>query len=334
MNLHLKNILLRLKMPKLLKLYEENVSHRVSREQIQDELTKDIFVRFTTKANNEIYIFSHDQAPGLMQEIGRLREISFRAAGGGTGKSLDIDEFDISDTPFKQLIVWDPENKEIVGGYRFILGNITSRNATGLPLTPTSELFDISQQFIDNYWDQTIELGRSFVQPLYQPSVNRKGIFSLDNLWDGLGSLIYDNPEMDYFFGKFTMYPVFNTKARDVIYLFLKHYFPDHEKLMTPKFPIQIETGHTEISKDFNWESYDDDYKTLVRKVRNLGENIPPLVNSYMNLSSTMKVFGTSLNSHFGNVFETGILLKISQLFPEKRDRFVFPYRDFKMGVK
>jgi hypothetical protein len=317
-----------------LNLYNENIAERVSRDQLLDELTKDIFVRFTAKANNEIYIFSHDQAPGLMQEVGRLREVSFRAAGGGTGKSLDIDEFDKSKIPFKQLIVWDPENKEIIGGYRFILGDITERDETGMPLTPTSELFEISHDFVEKYWDQTIELGRSFVQPLYQPSVNRKGIFSLDNLWDGLGSLIYDNPKKDYFFGKFTMYPVFHLKARDIIYHFLHKYFPDVEKLMTPKFPIHIQAGHREIDEDFIWENYDDDYKTLVRKVRNLGENIPPLVNSYMNLSRTMKVFGTSLNSHFGNVFETGILLTISQLIPEKRDRYVFPYRDFKMGLK
>ena len=331
---HLNNILNKIKKTKLLNLYNENIAKRVSREQLMDELTKDIFVRFTAKANNEIYIFSHDQAPGLMQEVGRLREVSFRAAGGGTGKSLDIDEFDTSKIPFKQLIVWDPDNKEIIGGYRFILGDITERDETGMPLTPTSELFDISHDFVEKYWNQTIELGRSFVQPLYQPSVNRKGIFSLDNLWDGLGSLIYDNPKKDYFFGKFTMYPVFHLKARDIIYHFLHKYFPDVEKLMIPKFPIHIQAGHSEIDEDFIWEIYDDDYKTLVRKVRNLGENIPPLVNSYMNLSRTMKVFGTSLNSHFGNVFETGILLTISQLFPEKRDRYVFPYRDFKMGVK
>lgn len=331
---HLNNLLNKIKKNKLLNLYHENIGERVSREQLLDELSKDLFVRYTAKANNEIYIFDHDQAPGLMKEVGRLREVSFRAAGGGTGHSLDIDDFDTAEIPFSQLIVWDPENKEIIGGYRFILGSKTKRDASGMPLTPTSELFEISHKFVEKYWDKTIELGRSFVQPLYQPSVNRKGIFSLDNLWDGLGTLIYDNPKMDYFFGKFTMYPVFHLKARDIIYHFLHKYFPDVEKLMTPKYPIHIETDHNEVDEDFIWANYDEDYKTLVRKVRNLGENIPPLVNSYMNLSRTMKVFGTSLNTHFGNVFETGILLRISQLFPEKRDRYVFPYRDFKLGLK
>lgn len=331
---HLNNLLQNLKKIRLMKIYEENIAEKVSIEQLMDELKKDLFVRFTNKGNNEIYIFSHDQAPGLMKEVGRLREISFRAAGGGTGKSLDIDEFDMSTKPFKQLIVWDPEKKDIIGGYRYILGNETERDETGMPLTPTSELFEISKQFVDKYWDRTIELGRSFVQPLYQPSINRKGIFSLDNLWDGLGTLIHDNPKMDFFFGKFTMYPVFHNKARDIIYHFLKRYFPDHERLMKPKFPIHIEHDTGDIEEDFDWKNYDDDYKTLVRKVRDLGENIPPLVNAYMNLTKTMKVFGTSLNSHFGNVFETGILLKISHLVPEKQERYVTPYRNFKMGLE
>ncbi|MEZ4908683.1 MAG: GNAT family N-acetyltransferase [Saprospiraceae bacterium] len=268
-----------------------------------------------------------------MKEVARLREISFRDAGGGTGKEIDIDEFDTSNVPFKQLIVWDPDNNEIIGGYRFILGDQTEKDTNGIPLTPTTELFDISTKFINEYWDQTIELGRSFVQPLYQPTINRKGIFSLDNLWDGLGTLIFDNPKMDYFFGKFTMYPSFNETARDLIYNFLNNYFPDQEKLMSPKYPINLVNSLQSLNEDFVWNDFAADYKTLVRKVRNLGINIPPLVNAYMNLSSTMKVFGTSLNSHFGDVYETGILIKISKIFDEKRDRYVLPYRDFKLGL-
>ena len=312
---------------------EENIIPKVPREQLMDELTKDLFVRHTNKAKNEIYIFSHDQAPGLMNEVGRLRELSFRDAGGGTGKSMDIDEFDISESPFFQLIVWDPENREIIGGYRFILGTQTARDLSGMPLTPTSKLFEISMPFVDNYWDQTIELGRSFVQPMYQPSVNRKGIFSLDNLWDGLGTLIHDNQRMDYFFGKFTMYPSFPITARDLIYYFLDKYFPDREKLMIPRFPISLKTNLKKINIGFKWNNYDDDYKTLVRRIRASGENIPPLVNAYMNLSKTMKVFGTSRNAHFGNVFETGILLRIFQLIPAKRDRYVIPYANYKSDL-
>lgn len=311
----------------------EDIAPPVSKDQLLDELKSVNFVRYTNKANNEIYIFSHTEAPGLMQEVGRLREVAFRDAGGGTGLSVDIDEFDIAEIPFKQLIVWDPEKNEIVGGYRYILGNETLRDAEGMPLTPTSELFIISRLFVNEFWNQTIELGRSFVQPNYQPNINRKGIFSLDNLWDGLGTLIWDNPTMDYFFGKFTMYPIFDVIARDLIYNFLFQYFPDNYKLMHPRYPIEIMHNLGQLNEGFTWDNFSEDYKTLVRKVRLRGVNIPPLVNAYMNLSSTMKVFGTSLNSHFGDVYETGILIRISQLLTEKRDRYVFPYRDYKLGL-
>jgi hypothetical protein len=270
-------------------MHEEDIIPKVPREQLMDELTKDIFVRYTNKANNEIYIFSHDQAPGLMREVGRLREISFRDAGGGTGKGLDIDQFDLAESPFLQMIVWDPENMEIIGGYRFIIGKNTTRDENGMPLTPTSKLFEITRPFVDDYWDQTIELGRSFVQPMYQPSINRKGIFSLDNLWDGLGSLMYDYPETDYFFGKFTMYPTFQITARDLIYYFLNKYFPDREKLLIPRFPIKIKTNIKLINIGFKWNNFDDDYKMLVRRIRSLGENIPPLVNAYMKQTKTIK---------------------------------------------
>ncbi len=305
---------------------EKEIIPKVPTKELEKELRDELFLRKTNKASNEIYIFSHDQAPALMREVGRLREVSFRDAGGGTGKEIDIDSYDFAEVPFKQLIVWDPQGKAIIGGYRYILGKDTIRNEKGSPITPTSKLFTISDKFIDEYWNETIELGRSFVQPLYQPSVNRKGIFSLDNLWDGLGALAVENPDMKHFFGKFTMYPSYNKKARDLVYFFLKKYFPDKDTLLSPKFPILIETEEAELSAIFKWKSYNEDYRILIKTLRDLGENIPPLVNAYMNLSETMKIFGTSLNSHFGDVYETGMLITIDDIFEDKKKRYLYSY--------
>lgn len=312
---------------------EQSIIPKVPTAELEKELTKEIFVRKTNKASNEIYAFSHDQAPSLMKEVGRLREISFRDAGGGTGKEIDVDSYDYAEVPFKQLIVWDPIGKDIIGGYRFICGKNTMRNENDKPITPTSKLFTISDKFVDEYWNQTIELGRSFVQPLYQPSVNRKGIFSLDNLWDGLGALAGENLDMKYFFGKFTMYPSYNKKARDYVYFFLKKYFPDNDNLLSPKYPIGIESNEEELASTFKWESYSEDYKILNKTLRELGENIPPLVNAYMNLSETMKIFGTSLNSHFGDVYETGMLITIEDIFEDKKKRYLDSYLALK-GLK
>jgi hypothetical protein len=263
-----------------------------------------------------------------MREIGRLREVTFRHAGGGTGKALDIDEFDVSEHPYKQLLVWNPEDKEIVGAYRFILCK-DAEYKNGQVKLATTELFHFSDQFIKDYLPYTIELGRSFIQPAYQPSEQfRKGLFSLDNLWDGLGAIIVDYPEMRYFFGKVTMYTDFNSRARDMILAFMAYYFPDKDKLVEPVSELKLgyKTNVDEFIKSLDGLNYKDGHAVLNKNVRAIGENIPPLVNAYMNLSSSMKTFGTATNPTFGDVEETGLMVTIADIFESKKERHINSY--------
>lgn len=298
----------------------------VSIAAIQSELTPEKFVRHTNFGGNEIYIINAANSPNILQEIGRLRELTFRSAGGGTGKETDLDEFDTAEVPYEQLIVWDPKEHEIVGGYRFILGKHVVKH--GIGVLATSELFNFSEKFLTDYMPTTIELGRSFVQPSYQSTGNaRKGIFALDNLWDGLGALIIIHPEIKYYFGKVTMYPDFNRPARDLILYFLKRYFGDKEKLVTPLNPVKMDTPTHQMEKVFSADSYLENYKILSKAVRVLGENIPPLINSYMNISPTMKSFGTAINQHFGEVEETGILIKIDDIYTGKKERHINTFK-------
>jgi len=300
----------------------------LDRKLLKDELTEEKFVRETNNGNNLIYIIDYHDSPNLMNEIGRLREITFRDAGGGTGKRIDVDVFDTRDIPFKQLIVWNPEDEEIVGGYRFLRGKDIMVGDDGEVQSPTSRLFKFSKKFIDEYLPNTIELGRSFVQPLYQPTYNiRKGMYSLDNVWDGLGAIVIQNPGIKYFFGKITMYPHFNLLARDLILFFLTKYFPDHEKLIIPHDPVIIQTDTTVLENIFTGQCYDEDYKILMHHVRGLKENIPPLVNAYMNLSSTMRTFGTAVNHNFGNVEETGIIVTIKDVYNFKKERHLTTFK-------
>lgn len=304
----------------------EEIIPQVDRSAIESELTPERFVKRTNNGDNLIYIFSAHEAPNTMREIGRLREISFRDAGGGTGLEVDIDSFDNCEKPFLQLIVWNPEDRDIVGGYRFIHGRDLFFNENGQPLSPTAEIFHFSDRFIQNYLPKTIELGRSWVQPWYQPTNDfRKGIYSLDNLWDGLGGLITEYPDIEYFFGKITMYTDFNTQARDLILGFMKMYFPDDLGLVHPypELVVHPETSFEKMRHHFKGDDYDQDYKALIRFVRHYGEQIPPMVNAYMNLTSTMKTFGTAVNPHFGGVEETGILVCIPDIYPEKKLRHV-----------
>jgi hypothetical protein len=302
----------------------------VERALIEKELTQKTFVRKTNNGNNEIYIVTFQDSPNIVREIGRLREVSFREAGGGTGKEIDLDEFDTGDhDAFRQLLVWNPRDKEIVGGYRFLHCRNLKREADGRVHTPTAHLFEYSDQFISDYLPITVELGRSFVQPLYQPAFNlRKGMYSLDNLWDGLGAIIVDNPEVRYFFGKFTMYPSYNREARDLIHYFLDVYFGDSENLVWPikELELQIETPLAVLKPILNGGSFEADYRILIHKIRSHGENIPPLVNAYMSLSSTMKSFGTAMNYPFGNVEETGIIITIGDIYEQKVDRHISTY--------
>ena len=306
----------------------ETVIPPINKELLLGELTNDKFLRETNNGSNEIYIVTAENSPHLIQEIGRLREVTFRDAGGGTGKPIDVDEYDVGPHGFKQMIVWDPVEQEIVGGYRYLHCRDAALDENNQVISPTARLFGYSDKFITDYLRETIELGRSFVQPLYQPTFNlRRGLYALDNLWDGLGALIIEHPDVKYLFGKVTMYTDFDPFARDLILFFMQKYFPDKENLIFPKNPLKLTTSNKILNNIFSGDNYEEDYKTLVKKVRKLGENIPPLFNAYMNLSSTMKSFGTAVNDHFGNVEETGILVTIDDIYIGKKERHVSTYK-------
>lgn len=301
----------------------------VDRGLIKKELKHKNFLRKTNCGSKEVYITTAHLSPNIMREIGRLRELSFTIDGGGTGKPYDIDEFDTLPEPhcFKQLFVWSPEDNEIVGGYRFIHGSNMMRLDNGPIATPTSELFQYSDDFVCNYLPYTVELGRAFVQPAFQPGFNlRKGIFSLDNLWDGLGAIAMEIPETRYFFGKITMYSQMNRRAKDLILYFYRKHFPDRDGLVWPYKPLNIESDLNELNGLFCGRNYREDYQILVRNVRALGCTVPAMINAYMNLSPTMRSFGTAVNTEFGDTDETGILVTLRDLAPEKRARYFESY--------
>lgn len=295
----------------------------VDKKLIEKELTPERFLRKTNNGGNELYIINHHNSPNVMREVGRLRELTFRNAGGGTGKELDIDKFDTQEEPYEQLISWDPEAKEISGGYRFHVCDHES-NADNLA---TSKLFSFSDDFNKKYLPYMIELGRSFIQPKYQSaSAGRKALFALDNLWDGLGALVIEHPQIKYYFGKVTMYPHYNTDARNMILYFLNSQFPDKDNMVSPRKPLELGINEDKMKSIFNGKTYKENYKILQKKVRKFDLNIPPLINAYMNLSPSMKFFGTAINQAFGDVEESGIMITINDIFPAKKERHIETY--------
>ena len=303
----------------------ENIIEPVDRKILESELTQDRFLRKTNAGDNDIFMIDAHNAPNVMLEIGRLREITFRAAGGGTGKSVDIDEFDTCDIPFKQLIVWNDKDKEIISSYRFILGRDVPLDENGYPHTPCSKLFRFSQKFIENQWQKSIELGRSFIQPKYQATNDsRLGLFSLDNMWDGLGTLVVDYPDQKYFFGKMTMYNSYNRVARNMILNFLEKRFKGDASLVTPFNPTQ--KSEKPLKEMFTGGTLAEDFKILNQNILDIKTTIPPLIKAYMSLSSTMQYFGASANEEFGEVEEIAILLTIKDIYEKKINRHINTY--------
>ncbi|MDH6341679.1 hypothetical protein M2480_000864 [Parabacteroides sp. PFB2-12] len=306
----------------------QEVIKPIDRDILKAELTKEKMLRTTNKSQNEIYIVTAFDSPNVMREIGRLREIAFREYGGGTGNEVDIDEFDTMEDAYRQLIVWSPEDEQIMGGYRFLCGSDVRFDAEGKPLLATAHLFHFSDEFVKDYLPYTVELGRSFVTLEYQATRegSKKGLFILDNLWDGLGALSVVDPTLKYYFGKVTMYNTYDTESRNMILYFLGLHFPDPERLITPVSPLQTETDINKMKELFHHDNFKDNYKILNQEVRKRGINVPPLVNAYMSLSPKMRVFGTAVNHEFGEVEETGILIAIDEILEDKKKRHVESY--------
>ena len=249
----------------------EQIIPPVDKRLLLEELTPDKQLRMTNKSNNQIFVVDIHDSPNVVREIGRQREEVFREAGGGTGKALDLDEFDVMDNCYKQLIVWNPEEQEIIGGYRYKLGTEVDFDKQGQPILATSHMFKFSEKFIKEYLPQTIELARSYVTIPYQSSRRgTKSLFALDNLWDGLGALTVIMPNVKYFFGKMTMYPSYLRKGRDMILYFLNKHFGDKEHLITPMNPLKIETDIHELEAILNKDDLREDYRILNTEIRKL----------------------------------------------------------------
>ncbi len=299
----------------------------VDKKLIEKELTPDKFLRDSNNADNQLYVITYHDSPNTMREIGRLRELTFRAAGGGTGKEIDIDDYDMIDNPYRQLLVWDPQQKEILGGYRYHLGGQMSKDANGKVQIATAKLFEFSEKFMNEYIPHTVELGRSFVQPHYQSTkMGKKSLYALDNLWDGLGAIWMNHVDYKYFFGKVTMYTSYNPEARNLILYFLEKHFGDKENLIKAYHPLDTNMDRKKMASILISDNPQDDMKILSQEVRARGENIPPLINAYINLSPTLRSFGTILNDGFGDVEETAIMVTAKDIYPAKVERHIKTY--------
>lgn len=293
----------------------ETIISPIDKEILRREISSLKKIRNTGHGDNEIYIFSAAECPNLMREVGRLREEAFRLGGGGTGKDCDIDELDLDPEGYQQLISWDPRTCDILGGYRFIVCR-----SSDVSTLSTEHYFTFSDKFRKEYLPHTIELGRAFVRAYEGEAM--KSIYALDNLWDGIGALIMANTDIKYLLGKVTMYDSYNVEARNLLLYFLYKYLGDKETLLKGIHPLESTIDTEKMEQIFVGCSYDEDYKILRNTIREHNEIIPPMMNAYMNLSHDMRVFETIHNPELGNVYETGILVTIANIYPDKFKRY------------
>ena len=279
-------------------------------------------LRPSNKADNLIYDITSHECPNVMREIARLREISYRDGGGATGKEMDIDEMDLMDKPYHQLIVWDPEHQQIIGGYRYLVGS-DAEIRDGQPFITSAHLFHYSERFIRDYLPNTIEFGRAFVQPMYQQrEMGVKALFALDNIWDGIGAVMHNHPEVRWMIGKVTIYPDYNLTARNLIYDYLHRYHRGEEGLFEPYHPLPVPV----IDSPFTGDDPQENYHILQRAVREQGTVIPPMFSAYLNLTNDLQFFGNAINDELANVYETGIMVDLQTVYPEKKERYISSY--------
>ena len=283
-------------------------------------------LRPSNKADNLIYDITAHECPNVMREIARLREISYRDGGGATGNEMDIDEMDTMLKPYHQLIVWDPEHQQIIGGYRYLIGT-DAEIRDGQPFITSAHLFHYSERFIRDFLPHTIEFGRAFVQPMYQKrEMGVKALFALDNIWDGIGAVLVNHPEVWYMIGKVTIYPDYNITARELIYAYLRQYHLGEEGLFEPYHPFISAPMET---TPFVGDDKQENYHILQRAVREQGTVIPPMFSAYLNLTNDLLFFGNAINDELANVYETGIMVDVRTVYQEKIDRYLGTYRQW-----
>jgi len=293
---------------------EKTVEHPQNRQLIRNELKQSEHLG-STKDNKQIYLFDYDAIPITMKEIGRLREIAFRKVGEGTGESSDLDKFDHY---YRHLILWDEEELEIVGAYR--IGEVARymKEDNKNPIY-SAELFRYSCD-MEPYFEQGIELGRSFIQPKYW------GKRSLDYLWYGIGAYLERHPEIRYLFGPVSLSDSYPQIAKDFIVSFYKLYFFDAEHLARSFTPYQINPEHAEIIATlFSGNSYEEDFKQLKEQLSHFGASVPTLFKQYSEICEKggVRFLDFGVDAEFGYCVDGLVLVDLNTLKETKRKRYL-----------
>lgn len=294
---------------------EKNIIHPIPRKFIKRELLNSELIGETSNGK-KLFVCEFHNAPNTINEIARLREITFRKVGEGTGKKLDIDRFD---KIYKHIIIWDENDLEIVGSYRIGLGSEIMKEI-GIKGFYTSTLFEFAEDFKDKYIEKSLELGRSFIQKKYW----RSNV--LHYLWQGIGAFLYKNPDITHLFGGVSISKNYSQFALELIVFYHTKWFGDLNGKIKAKKEFKIsEKSLAYYNEEFNGENSTEDYRILKNLLKPLGYSVPILYKQYVDLCEHdgVKFFGFGIDESFGMCVDGFIQIDVSKIKKEKRERYI-----------
>ena len=296
---------------------QKAIAHPEDRRSIKKEL-KFSQLLGETKDGKKIYLYSSSNNNSIIiNEIGRLREISFRKVGEGLNKKRDIDKYD---RYYKHIILWDNEDLEIVGAYRIAeCAQIVQK--FGINALYTTTLFNYNEKFM-HYLPESIELGRSFVQPKYW------GSRALDYLWYGIGAYLRNNPQIKYMYGPVSLSERYSKVAKDMILYFYDKNFKDEHNLVEAKIPYNFKTDEMLIKnlhEELNSKQYKENFKTLKKALSSINANVPTLYKQYADLCEEggIKFCAYNIDHDFSSCIDSFIVVDIAKIKNSQKKRYI-----------
>lgn len=284
------------------------------RKQLKQAIEQCEFLGHTSD-DKHIYLFQQHGSSPIMRELGRLREVAFRAVGEGSGQRRDIDRFDAY---YQHLILWDNDQLDIVGSYRFAASADVIAQQSQQALY-CDALFNFTPA-MQPYLSAGLELGRSFIQPKYW------GKRSLDYLWYGIGAYLKRHPEIRYLYGAVSLSNSYPKAARDLMVYFYQLYFHKPEILATSNRPYLLpDSERHELQQQFIGNDYQADFTHLKHLLANMGLSIPTLYKQYSELcepgGAHFLAFG--VDPDFGDCIDGLVLIDIEKIKPHKKQRYI-----------
>ncbi|MBP9491245.1 MAG: lysophospholipid acyltransferase family protein [Aliarcobacter sp.] len=289
------------------------IAHPVSRIDLLNELKKSKLIGQTSDGK-KIFLYDYIEDSIVLKELGRLRELSFRKVGEGVNKKRDTDKYDVY---YQHIILWDENELEIVGSYRIGNSDFIFRNI-GVKGFYSNNLFAYNEEFTP-YLKNSIELGRSFVQPKYW------GTRALDYLWFGIGAYLKNNPNIKYMFGPVSMSASFPSVAKDMMVFYYNHYYGLTADLVEPKVPYSYSNNLSEIKDIFDLNDKKKDFKFLKSTLANIGVTIPTLYKQYSEiaLDDGVKFLGFNVDNDFGDCVDGFILVEVEKIKDSAKQRYI-----------